>query len=265
MNENEVQVWNYESSEIRTVQINGEPWFVLSDVCKVLELSSPHKVAERLDGDEKGRNQIPTLGGVQEMAVVNESGLYTVILRSDKPQAKPFRKWVTSEVLPSIRKHGAYMTEQTLERALTSPDFLIELATQLKSEREQRKQLETTVAVQEQQIAELQPKASYYDVVLNCKDLLSITTIAKDYGKSGVWLNRYLHQNGVQYKQGQNWLLYQKYAEKGYTSTKTQTFNGMDGQQHTKVHTYWTQKGRLFIYDLLKMNGLLPLIEQEAI
>lgn len=265
MNENEVQVWNYESSEIRTVQINGEPWFVLSDVCKVLELSSPHKVAERLDGDEKGRNQIPTLGGVQEMAVVNESGLYTVILRSDKPQAKPFRKWVTSEVLPSIRKHGAYMTEQTLERALTSPDFLIELATQLKSEREQRKQLETTVAVQEQQIAELQPKASYYDVVLNCKDLLSITTIAKDYGKYGVWLNRYLHENGVQYKQGKNWLLYQKYAEKGYTSTKTQTFNGMDGQQHTKVHTYWTQKGRLFIYDLLKMNGLLPLIEQEAI
>lgn len=126
-------------------------------------------------------------------------------------------------------------------------------------------QLETTVAVQEQQIAELQPKASYYDVVLNCKDLLSITSIAKDYGKSGVWLNRYLNQNGVQYKQGNNWLLYQKYAEKGYTSTKTQTFPGADGQQHTKVHTYWTQKGRLFIYDLLKTNGLLPLIEQDAV
>ena len=125
-------------------------------------------------------------------------------------------------------------------------------------------QLETTVAVQEQQIAELQPKASYYDVVLNCKDLLSITCIAKDYGKSGVWLNR-LNQNGVQYKQGNNWLLYQKYAEKGYTSTKTQTFPGADGQQHTKVHTYWTQKGRLFIYDLLKTNGLLPLIEQDAV
>ena len=263
---NEITSWNYESSEIRTVQVNGEPWFVLADVCKVLELSSPHKVADRLENDE--RNQIPvtdSLGRYQNTAIINESGLYTVILRSDKPQAKPFRKWVTSEVLPSIRKHGAYMTEQTLERALTSPDFLIELATQLKTEQEQRRRLETTVAVQEQQIAELQPKASYYDVVLNCKDLLSITTIAKDYGKSGVWLNRYLHENGVQYKQGQNWLLYQKYAEKGYTSTKTQTFPGADGQQHTKVHTYWTQKGRLFIYDLLKANGLLPLIEQEAI
>ena len=266
MDENKIQVWNYESSEIRTVQVNGEPWFVLSDVCKVLELSTPARVAERLEKDEVSQTHtIDRMGREQKTTIINESGLYTVILRSDKPQAKPFRKWVTSEVLPSIRKHGAYMTEQTLERALTSPDFLIELATQLKTEQEQRRRLETTVAVQEQQIAELQPKASYYDVVLNCKDLLSITTIAKDYGKSGVWLNRYLHENGVQYKQGQNWLLYQKYAEKGYTSTKTQTFNGMDGQQHTKVHTYWTQKGRLFIYDLLKMNGLLPLIEQEAI
>ncbi len=262
MDENKIQVWNYESSEIRTVQVNGEPWLVLSDVCKVLELSNPSMVAKKLDDDERTKFD---LGRQGETTIINESGLYTVILRSDKPQAKPFRKWVTSEVLPSIRKHGVYMTEQTLERALTSPDFLIELATQLKAEQEQRKQLETTVAVQEQQIAELQPKASYYDVVLNCKDLLSITSIAKDYGKSGVWLNRYLHQNGVQYKQGQNWLLYQKYAEKGYTSTKTQTFPGADGQQHTKVHTYWTQKGRLFIYDLLKTNGLLPLIEQDAV
>ena len=266
MNENKIQVWNYESSEIRTVQVNGEPWFVGKDVAAVLGYSNPRDaINKRVDDEDKGVAKCDTLGGVQDLTIINESGLYSLVLSSKLPNAKKFKRWVTSEVLPSIRKHGAYMTEQTLERALTSPDFLIELATQLKSEREQRKQLETTVAVQEQQIAELQPKASYYDVVLNCKDLLSITTIAKDYGKSGVWLNRYLHENGVQYKQGQNWLLYQKYAEKGYTSTKTQTFNGMDGQQHTKVHTYWTQKGRLFIYDLLKANGLLPLIEQEAI
>lgn len=266
MDENKIQVWNYESSEIRTVQVNGEPWFVGKDVAAVLGYSNPRDaINKRVDDEDKGVAKCDTLGGVQDLTIINESGLYSLVLSSKLPNAKKFKRWVTSEVLPSIRKHGAYMTEQTLERALTSPDFLIELATQLKSEREQRKQLETTVAVQEQQIAELQPKASYYDVVLNCKDLLSITTIAKDYGRSGVWLNRYLHENGVQYKQGQNWLLYQKYAEKGYTSTKTQTFNGMDGQQHTKVHTYWTQKGRLFIYDLLKANGLLPLIEQDSI
>ena len=258
---NDIKTWNYENSEIRTIEKNGEPWWVLADVCRVLELSSPHKIADRLDEDEKGRNLIPTHGGNQEMTVINESGLYNVILRSDKPQAKPFRKWVTSEVLPTIRRHGAYMTEQTIEKALTNPDFLIQLATQLKSEQKQRRKLETTVAVQEQQIAELQPKASYYDVVLNCKDLLSVTSIAKDYGKSGTWLNSYLHEKGIQYKQGKIWLLYQKYAEKGYTSTKTQTFAGSDGNQHTSVHTYWTQKGRLFIYELLKADNILPLIE----
>lgn len=123
-------------------------------------------------------------------------------------------------------------------------------------------QLEGTVAVQVQQISELQPKASYYDVVLNSKDLLSTTKIAKDYGKSAIWLNTWLHEQGIQYKQGDIWLLYQKYAEQGYTNTKTQTFNGSDGEIHTKVHTYWTQKGRLFIYEQLKAVGILPLIEQ---
>ena len=255
---NDIKTWNYENSEIRTIEKNGEPWWVLADVCKALEISNPSKVAQRIDEDERSNFK---LGRQGEAVVINESGLYAVILRSDKPQAKPFRKWVTSEVLPTIRRHGAYMTEQTIEKALTNPDFLIQLATQLKSEQEQRRKLETTVAVQEQQIAELQPKASYYDVVLNCKDLLSVTSIAKDYGKSGTWLNSYLHEKGIQYKQGKIWLLYQKYAEKGYTSTKTQTFAGSDGNQHTSVHTYWTQKGRLFIYSLLKADNILPLIE----
>lgn len=105
---NELVVFDYNDKEVRTVQQNGEPWFVLKDVCQVLDLGSPHKVAERLDEDEKGRNQIPTPGGVQEMTIINESGLYAVILRSDKPEAKPFRKWITAEVLPSIRKTGRY-------------------------------------------------------------------------------------------------------------------------------------------------------------
>ena len=151
MNENEIQVWNYESSEIRTVQVNGEPWFVLSDVCKVLELSSPHKVAERLDGDEKGRNQIPTLGGVQEMAVVNESGLYAVILRSDKPQAKPFRKWVTSEVLPSIRKHGSYSVQSQFADLSPQLQVLIQMETR-------QKQIEARQAEQATALAGLEQK-----------------------------------------------------------------------------------------------------------
>ena len=155
------------------------------------------------------------------------------------------------------------MTSDVLEQTIQNPDFLINICNELKAEQERRKTAELTVSVQSQQINELQPKASYYDVVLNCKDLLSIGKIAKDYGKSAVWLNKWLHEQNIQYKQGDIWLLYQKYAEQGYTSTKTQTYNGSDGTVHSKVHTYWTQKGRLFIYDLLKRNGILPIIETE--
>ena len=123
-------------------------------------------------------------------------------------------------------------------------------------------ELTNTIAIQNQQIAEMQPKASYYDLVLNCKDLVSISVIAKDYGWSAKRMNQYLHEKRVQYKQGKIWLLYQKYAEMGYTSTKTQTYAGSDGNTHTSVHMYWTQAGRLFIYDLLKADGVLPTIER---
>lgn len=263
----QLQTWNYGSSEIRTVEKDGEPWFVGKDVAEVLGYAKPlNALATHVDEDDSLKwGLIDNMGRMQNTIVINESGLYSLILSSKLPNAKKFKRWVTSEVLPTIRKHGAYMTEQTLERAITSPDFLIELATQLKAEQAQRKQLETTVAVQNQQIAELQPKASYYDVVLNCKDLISIGKIAKDYGWSAQKLNEYLHKHGVQYKQGKTWLLYQKYAGMGYTSTKTHTYHGDDGREHAaEPHTYWTQKGRLFIYDLLKSDGVFPLIEREA-
>ena len=152
MNENEIQVWNYESSEIRTVQINGEPWFVLSDVCKVLELSSPHKVADRLENDE--RNQIPvtdSLGRYQNTAIINESGLYAVVLRSDKPQAKPFRKWVTSEVLPSIRKHGSYSVQSQFADLSPQLQVLIQMETR-------QKQIEARQAEQATALAGLEQK-----------------------------------------------------------------------------------------------------------
>ena len=386
MSENKIQVWNYESSEIRTVQINGEPWFVLADVCKVLELSSPHKVAERLDGDEKGRNQIPTLGGVQEMAVVNESGLYTVILRSDKPQAKPFRKWVTSEVLPSIRKHespvegceemlpnptktvdipvnddttymfegyqvrtavddkgnplfcgidvaktlgyarpneavsahcnstsfwrtvhttrgdkqtrfitesdlyrlivssklpsaqrferwvfdevlpsirkhGAYMTPETIKKVMLTPDFIISLAGELKNEQEKNKKLTLELESKDEEISTLKPKATYCDLVLSCTNAVPISLIAKDYGMSARKLNSILNDMKIQYKCGGQWILNQNYAGKGYTKSATHTYNTIYGTA-ANIRTNWTQKGRLLIYEKLKEQGILPLMEQ---
>ena len=261
--ENQVKV--FESAEfgsVRTVEVNGEPYFVGRDVATILGYKNiSDAISTHVDEEDKGVAKCDTLGGTQEMVVINESGLYSLILGSKLPNAKKFKRWVTSEVLPSIRKHGMYATDELL----ANPDFAIKVFQELKAEREKRSLLETTVKVQSQQIAELKPKASYYDIVLNCKDLVSISVIAKDFGKTAIWLNQYLHDKGIQYKQGGKngiWLLYQKYAEQGYTGTKTNPYNGADGLQHTRVHTYWTQKGRLFIYDMLKTDGILPKVEQ---
>ncbi len=156
-----------------------------------------------------------------------------------------------------------------LEKQWNSPEMVMKRALEIANQRveemrQQNKTLETTVAVQTQQISELQPKASYYDVILNCKDLVSTTEIAKDYGKSAKWLNALLHELGIQFKQGGIWLLYQKYAKCGYTSTRTHNYLDNSGNTHAKVHTYWTQKGRIFIYDLLKSRNIFPNVEKSA-
>ena len=165
------------------------------------------------------------------------------------------------------RKFRQYFIQ--VEEAWNSPEAIMARALQFANQqlallKHKNMELTDTIAVQNQQILEMKPKVSYYDVVLNCKDLISTSAIAKDYGKSAIWMNRYLHEKGVQFKQGDIWLLYQKYAQKGYTSTKTHSYPGTDGETHTKVHTYWTQKGRLFIYELMKSDGMMPLIEQEV-
>lgn len=151
MNENEVRVWNYESSEVRTVQVNGEPWFVLADVCKVLEISNSRNISSRLEPDEKGVTLVDTLGGTQQMTIINESGLYAVVLRSDKPQAKPFRKWVTSEVLPSIRKHGSYSVQSQFADLSPQLQVLIQMETR-------QKQIEARQAEQATALAGLEQK-----------------------------------------------------------------------------------------------------------
>ena len=256
---NDLKIFNYEGKEVRTVRNSGDTLWVLKDVCAVLGISKYRDTAERLDPDERVSVRVDTLGGAQEMIAINESGLYNVILRSDKPEAKKFKRWVTHDVLPSIRKHGLYAVDELL----ANPDLWIRALQELKAERTRNAALEVSISIQEQQITEMRPKASYYDIVLNCKDAVAITSIAKDYGRSGRWLNEYLHQQGVQFRQGNIWLIYQKHAQNGYTATRTHSYPGSDGSMHSKVHTYWTQKGRLFIYELLKSHSILPLIEQE--
>lgn len=258
----ELQIFkNAEFGSIRTLQINGEPYFVGKDVAEILGYTNPSKaLSDHVDEEDKLNNESLSSLGQRGGWLINESGLYSLILSSKLPTARRFKRWVTSEVLPTIRRHGVYAVDEVL----ANPDMLIEALLQLKAEREINQALKETVAVQNQQIVEMKPKASYYDVVLNCKDLVAISVIAKDYGWSANRMNQYLHQKGVQYKQGNKiWLLYQKYAEMGYTNTKTHSYPGNDGTMHTTVHTYWTQQGRLFIYELLKSDGILPTMEQE--
>lgn len=257
----ELQIFNNaEFGSIRTLMINDEPYFVGKDVAEILGYTNPQKaIRDHIDEEDKTLNESFTVNGTKGI-LINESGLYSLILSSKMPNAKKFKRWVTSEVLPTIRKHGIYAVDELLN----DPDMLIAAFTKLKAEREKTNALMATVAVQNQQIVEMKPKASYYDVVLNCKDLVAISVIAKDYGWSANRMNQYLHDKGIQYKQGNKiWLLYQKYAEMGYTSTKTHSYLGSNGTMHTKVHTYWTQAGRLFIYGHLKADGILPTMEQE--
>lgn len=208
------------------------------------------------DSPQVGNNGLPEF--------IPENIFYRLAMKAKNAAAEAFQAKVADEIIPSIRKHGAYMTEVTIDRMIASPEFGIQLLTALKEEQKKRQNLEMENAQQRQMIAEYSPKASYYDVVLQTKDLTSASQISKDYGKSAKWLNSLLHDLGVQYKQGNVWLLYQKYAEMGYTKSKTHTYSDDHGTQHSKLHTYWTQKGRLFIYDLLKQNGYYPLIEIEA-
>ena len=251
-----LEIFDYRGQKVRTESKDDAVWFVAADVCRVLDLGNTAMAVERLDADEKGISIIDTPGGNQQMSVVNEAGLYTLILTSRKPQAKEFKRWVTHEVLPSIRKRGLYAVDEVLK----NPDLLISALVELKKERAEKKRLELENAVKAQQIAELQPKASYYDVVLACPDLVTITQIAKDFGMSAKKLNQILKEKKVQFKQGKTWFLYQKYAEQGYTQSKTYLY---DDDNHTAMHTLWTQKGRLFIYGLLKADGILPVMERD--
>ena len=258
---NDLQIFeNPEFGSIRTLEINGEPWFVGKDVAEVLAYNEPHKAITR-HVDEEDRTKYPILsnGGMQESWLINESGLYSLILSSKLPTAKQFKRWVTSEVLPSIRKHGLYATEELLN----NPDFMIQALTALKEEREKRKLLETENAQQKQIIGELKPRADYTDRILSNKGLVTITQIAKDYGMSGRKMNKLLEDLHVQYKQSGQWLLYADYHDKGYTHSKTINITRKDGTPDVTMETKWTQKGRLFIYNLLKSKDILPIIEQE--
>lgn len=252
-----IKIFNFNGQGVRTTTINGGPYFVGKDVADILSYTNPQKaIRDHVDDEDKLTERIVQSGQNRNMTIINESGLYSLILSSKLPKAKEFKRWVTSEVLPTIRKNGMYAVDDLLD----NPDIAIAAFQRLKKERQLRLQAQEEVAQKNQIIQELQPKATYYDLILQSESLVAISVIAKDYGMSAKKLNKLLHELKVQFKQGKTWLLYQKYADKGYTQSKTHTIDA----ERSQMHTYWTQKGRLFIYDLLKnKKGILPKIEQE--
>lgn len=261
--ENKIEVFTKaEFGELRTVNVGDKIMFVASDVAKALGYSRP---ADAITAHCKGsvKRRLPTNGGMQELKIIPEGDVYRLITHSKLPAAEKFESWVFDEVLPSIRKHGAYMTEDTIKKAMAEPDFIIKLATELKKEQEQNKQLTETCSQQQQVIGELKPKADYVDKILKSDSLVTITQIAKDYGMSGQGMNKVLHDLHIIYSCNKQWLLYSQHQAKGYTFSETVDIPREDGTTKVVMNTKWTQKGRLFLYETLKKRNLLPLIERK--
>ncbi len=244
---------------IRAVEINGEPWLVGKDVAAALGYERPTDAARKhVDDEDRGVAKIETPSGAQEMTVINESGLYSLILSSKLPTAKEFKHWVTSEVLPSIRKHGAYAADELLD----DPDLAIKVFTALREERAKRKALEIENLTQKQAIADFQPIQQYVDKILSSTGTVTTTQIAADYDMSARKLNKILQESGIQRKVNGQWILYKEHMGKGYTSSKTVNITHSDGTPDTKMQTVWTQKGRLMIHNILEGLGIKAVMDR---
>lgn len=249
---NSIKIFNNpQFGEIRvTTDKNDNPLFCLADICKALNLTNPSRVAQRLDNEDKTNLELGLAGS--SPTFVTESGLYTVILRSDSLLAKPMQKWVTSEVLPAIRKHGGYLTPEKIEEALSNPDFIIKLATALKTERANNERLQFTNQQQSIELKEAAPKVEYYNKVLSSKSDFTTTTIAKELGMTAQSLNKILRRERIIYWLDDHYVLYANYSNKGYTSTRTGSYVDLNGDTRTAINTTWTERGRQFIHDLIK-------------
>ena len=259
---NQLQNFNFSGQDVRVITINDEHWFVGKDVADILGYSNSRKaLSDHVDDEDKGVTKSDTLGGSQNITIINESGLYSLILKSKKPEAKQFKRWVTSEVLPTIRKHGAYMTDKKAQDVLHGnglADLLIQAGEQIKSLEFDKQQLQV-------ELEEVREKTTYLDLILESPDDILTTQIAQDYGYSAVSFNRILHDLRIQRKVNKQWVLYSKYMGKGYIGSRTRDFVDSKGIARTSITTTWKQKGRKFLYEVLKKNGYLPLVEQDEL
>ena len=229
---------NAEFGQIRTCMVDGETYFVGKDVATALGYKNTKDALMRhVDVEDKEGSGITTPSGIQPMVVINESGLYSLILSSKLDSARRFKRWITNEVLPAIRKNGRYELEQSL------------MNTELQCCR-----LEETIKQQK-------PLTDYARNILSSTQTVTVTQIAQDYGFGPVRFNELLMRLRIQHKVGGQWVLYAPYLDKGYVQSFSSYFVMTDGEVKVKVHTRWTQVGRLFLYEELKRAGILPLIE----
>jgi len=246
---------NVLGQELKIYGTQEEPLFLAKDVAEWIEHSQPSRITNLVDEDEKLMCTLSTSGQNREMWFLTEDGMYEVLMQSRKPIAKKFKKKV-KEILKDIRKHGMYATTQTVESMLSDPDTAIQLLKNYKEEKDKR-------AIAEMKVKELEPKAEYYDLILNNPSLITIGSTAKDYGMSAQALNKLLHDLKIQYKQSNQWLLYAKYQAEGYVSSDPTTITHTDGSTSVKMNTKWTQEGRLYLYKKLKENDIIPMIEKK--
>jgi len=264
---NEIQkFYNNEFGELDVLQNGDKFWFPAVECARILGYASPRDAIYR---HCKGvvKHDSLTAGGKQAVNFIPEGDLYRLIIRSKLESAQRFEVWVFDEVLPSIRKHGAYIMPELLEELQRNTEKNAELLKNLAEEQRQRmiaessiRSLESAKAALEAKIEKDKPKLTYYDMILDNPDAVPVTLIAKDYGYGAVRFNQMLHEYGIQFRVGGTWELYQEYAGNGYTHGNVHYTKG----NHAKMHTCWTQKGRLFLYEFLKEHNILPEIEVNA-
>ncbi|WP_270324672.1 phage antirepressor [Lactococcus petauri] len=257
---NELQNFNFNGKQLRTVLIDNEPFFVGKDAAAAIGYSNTRKaIKDHVKSKYLRESRIVTPSGVQKVTVISEPGLYQLAGESKLPSAEPFQDWVYEEVLPTIRKHGAYMTDAKAQDVLSGnglADLLLQAGNQIK-------QLESEKAAMKIELEEATERTRYLDLILESPDKMTTTQIAFDYGMGAPTFNKLLASLKIQRKVNGQWILYRQYMGKGYTKTETFPITHKDGRRGTTTNTVWTQKGREFLYRKLKKNGHLPLVEQD--
>lgn len=250
---NDIQIFNSEEfGQIRTIEIDGKPYFVANDVAKALGYSNPSKATnDHCKHAIYGRGN-DSLGRENNFKYIPENDIYRLVIGSQLPSAERFESWVFDEVLPSIRRTGGYQIPQTYVEALRA----------LADKTEEAERMATEMIAMNDKIEEMLPKVSYLDRILESEEKIVVTQVAQDYGMSARAFNKLLLDLGIQHKVHDQWILYSRYQGNGYTDSTTAQYDKHDGRKGTKKYTVWTQKGLFFLYEHLKGHGILPVIER---